>query len=81
MKERDIIQFERKGYFILDKIVEENGEKSLEFIRIPDGRAAGLALKSGPAASAVKIKAPVTAPKQAIAGDDPTENSSIIWTS
>ena len=44
----DIIQFERKGYFRLDKI-EKDGEdgKRLVFIRIPDGRAAGIALKSG----------------------------------
>lgn len=43
---RDIIQFERKGYFMLDKIVEEGGTKRLEFIEIPDGRAAGIALKA-----------------------------------
>ena len=77
LKERDIIQFERKGYFILDKIVEGNGEKRLEFIRIPDGRAAGLALKSGPTAGAPKCKAPVTTPKQAIVGGDPTEDPTI----
>ncbi|KAI5118016.1 hypothetical protein M0805_003453 [Coniferiporia weirii] len=46
LAERDIIQFERKGYFILDRITDVNGLKRLEFIRIPDGRAAGLALKS-----------------------------------
>lgn len=54
LKERDIIQFERKGYFILDKVIAEGTDaesKRLEFIRIPDGRAAGLALKSGSAPS------------------------------
>lgn len=53
----DIIQFERKGYFILDKISEESGEKRFEFIHIPDGRAAGLALKApGDAAAPVTSK-------------------------
>lgn len=50
LKERDIIQFERKGYFILDQVIAGGTDaegKRLEFIRIPDGRAAGLALKSG----------------------------------
>ncbi|EJC98400.1 glutamate-tRNA ligase [Fomitiporia mediterranea MF3/22] len=48
LKERDTIQFERKGYFILDKIVDDANSKGkrLEFIRIPDGRAAGIALKA-----------------------------------
>ena len=46
LKKRDIIQFERKGYFIVDAINGEAGGKTLDLIRIPDGRAAGLALKS-----------------------------------
>ncbi len=51
----DIIQFERKGYYILDNVIESNvqGEKAMEFIHIPDGRASGLALKA-PAAEASK---------------------------
>jgi len=44
LKAGDIIQFERKGYYIFDGRAE-NGK--LEFIRIPDGRAAGLASKAG----------------------------------
>ncbi|KAM0786047.1 hypothetical protein ACM66B_006858 [Microbotryomycetes sp. NB124-2] len=40
----DIIQFERKGYYILDK-AWENDQVPLEFICIPDGRAASIALK------------------------------------
>lgn len=48
----DIIQFERRGYFIFDGVVEkkqdtEGMHKTWEFIRIPDGRAAGLASKAG----------------------------------
>jgi glutamyl-tRNA synthetase len=48
----DIIQFERRGYFIFDGVVEkqraaEHAHKTWEFIRIPDGRAAGLASKAG----------------------------------
>jgi glutamyl-tRNA synthetase len=40
----DIIQFERKGYYIFDGVVD--GRR--EFIRIPDGRAASLASKAAP---------------------------------
>lgn len=43
LKKGDILQFERKGYFIYDG--EVKGKK--EFIRIPDGKAAGLASKAG----------------------------------
>jgi glutamyl-tRNA synthetase len=46
LKERDIIQFERKGYFILDSVESVGAAKNLRFIRIPDGRAAGIALKA-----------------------------------
>jgi glutamyl-tRNA synthetase len=47
LKQGDIIQFERRGYYIFDGIAE-NGEqeKTWEFISIPDGRAAGLASKA-----------------------------------
>ncbi|WFD32696.1 glutamate--tRNA ligase [Malassezia sp. CBS 17886] len=41
-----IIQFERKGYFILDNIKGVDGRR--EFIRIPDGRAASSASKAAP---------------------------------
>jgi glutamyl-tRNA synthetase len=45
----DVIQFERKGYFIFDG---KGDDGRLEFIRIPDGRAANLASKAGAAAAA-----------------------------
>ena len=51
LKHRDIIQFERKGYFILDAIEGEEDARHLKFIRIPDGRAAGVALKAPGAAA------------------------------
>jgi glutamyl-tRNA synthetase len=53
LKRGDIIQFERRGYYILDGIAE-NGkqEKTWEFISIPDGRAASLASKAGGTAAA-----------------------------
>ncbi|RDB21094.1 putative glutamate--tRNA ligase, cytoplasmic [Hypsizygus marmoreus] len=59
LKEGDIIQFERKGYFIYDG--EADGVK--EFILIPDGRAASLASKAGiaPAAAAAEVTKPPTA--------------------
>ena len=51
LKRGDIIQFERRGYYIFDGIAEKGEqkqeEKTWEFIRIPDGRAAGLASKAG----------------------------------
>jgi len=40
----DIIQFERKGYFIFDGISQDG---KLEFVLIPDGKAASLASKAG----------------------------------
>lgn len=55
----DIIQFERKGYFIFDGTAEDG---KLEFIRIPDGRAANLASKAGKP-SVVTVEAPVPALK------------------
>ena len=49
LKRGDIIQFERRGYFIFDGVAGPDGgtHKTWEFIRIPDGRAAGLASKAG----------------------------------
>lgn len=44
LKAGDIIQFERKGYYVFDG---STGDGKLEFIKIPDGRAAGLASKAG----------------------------------
>ncbi len=48
LKKGDIIQFERKGYYIFDgpSAAEDNNGK-LEFIHIPDGRAASIASKAG----------------------------------
>lgn len=54
LKRGDIIQFERRGYYVLDRVAEKASAAVLgkqgttwEFIRIPDGRAAGLASKAG----------------------------------
>ncbi|ESK81806.1 glutamyl-trna synthetase [Moniliophthora roreri MCA 2997] len=52
LKKGDYLQFERKGYFIYDGENKEDGK--LEFIRIPDGKAAGLASKAG-APTAIEI--------------------------
>lgn len=48
IKKGDIIQLERKGYFIYDQ--EVNGVR--EFFKIPDGKAAGIASKAGGPATA-----------------------------
>ena len=47
LKKGDIIQFERKGYYIFDGVVDGG---AYEFIHIPDGRAASIASKAAPAA-------------------------------
>ncbi|EJU05268.1 glutamate-tRNA ligase [Dacryopinax primogenitus] len=57
----DIIQFERKGYYILDNISGAKGEETLEFIHIPDGKAAGVASK---AEQPVEEEKPAKAKKQ-----------------
>ena len=43
LAEGAILQFERKGYYILDKVQGKGGRR--EFIKIPDGKAAGIASK------------------------------------
>lgn len=53
LKKGDIMQFERKGYYIYDG--ENNGTR--EFFLIPDGRAASIASKAAP----VAISRPVPA--------------------
>lgn len=42
----DIIQFERKGYYRVDAIRQDDGALHIDFIHIPDGKAAGVASKS-----------------------------------
>ena len=44
LRKGDIIQFERKGYYIFDGIAASG---KYEFIHIPDGRAASIASKAG----------------------------------
>ncbi|KAF9013924.1 glutamate-tRNA ligase [Cyathus striatus] len=63
LKKGDIMQFERKGYYIFDK--ESDGV--LEFFRIPDGRAAGIASKATPTPAA-----PAVSPLPAV--DQPVTN-------
>lgn len=55
MKKGDMLQFERKGYYIIDKPLGEettlasgSGKEWMELIKIPDGRAAGIASKATP---------------------------------
>ncbi|KAF8965231.1 glutamate-tRNA ligase [Flammula alnicola] len=60
LQKGDIIQFERKGYYIYDG--ETDGVR--EFFKIPDGRAAGIASKAGPAATpSTSTPAPTSTPK------------------
>ncbi|KAG6883535.1 hypothetical protein C0993_005631 [Termitomyces sp. T159_Od127] len=55
LKKGDIIQFERKGYYIYDGEVDS----VKEFILIPDGRAASIASKAALGASPAAAVAPV----------------------
>ncbi|PKI85171.1 glutamate--tRNA ligase [Malassezia vespertilionis] len=59
LEKGDAIQFERKGYFILDNVQGENGRR--EFIRIPDGRAASSASKAAPDENPAEKKAAAAA--------------------
>lgn len=54
LKKGDIIQFERKGYYIYDN--EVNGIR--EFFKIPDGKAAGIASKASVPISSTITPAP-----------------------
>ncbi|KAG8899848.1 hypothetical protein FRB99_006405 [Tulasnella sp. 403] len=49
VKKGDIIQFERKGYYICDQVGD--GTHGFEFVKIPDGRVASLASKATPGAA------------------------------
>lgn len=46
LKQGDIIQFERKGFFIVDRALNGDGKAGMDFVAIPDGRAASVALKA-----------------------------------
>ncbi|KAF9566360.1 glutamate-tRNA ligase [Agrocybe pediades] len=70
LQKGDIIQFERKGYYIYDN--EVNGER--EFFKIPDGRSAGIASKAGPPAIAAT---PSSSKKDAEAQATPAPVSSM----
>jgi len=48
LKKGDIIQFERKGYYIFDGTTGDGDKLRLEFIHIPDGKQASLASKHVP---------------------------------
>ncbi|EPQ27997.1 uncharacterized protein PFL1_04324 [Pseudozyma flocculosa PF-1] len=53
------IQFERKGYYVLDKVQGKDGKR--EFIKIPDGRQASSASKAAPDEDTEKKKAAAAA--------------------
>ncbi|KAH8923332.1 glutamate-tRNA ligase [Atractiella rhizophila] len=61
MKEGDRCQFERKGYFILDKLAGKGGER--EFILIPDGKQSGGQLKAPVAEIKKKAETKLEKPK------------------
>lgn len=52
LQEGDRLQFERKGYYILDRVQGPDGRRV--FIKIPDGKAAAVASKHAPAPTTSK---------------------------
>lgn len=65
----DIIQFERKGYYIFDGVAKDG---HYEFIHIPDGRAASIASKAGVEAK-TKESSPAPAAAKAKASETPCD--------
>lgn len=64
LKQGDIIQFERKGYYIVDRAYDASKpEQEVELILIPDGRAASIASKHAPPETAADKKAAASADK------------------
>lgn len=58
LKNGDIIQFERKGYYIFDGTTGEGNTQRLEFICIPDGKRASLASKHIPSETPIPKEKP-----------------------
>lgn len=64
LKQGDIIQFERKGYYIVDRAFDASQpEQEVELILIPDGRAASIASKHAPPETVADKKAAAAADK------------------
>ncbi|OSX65375.1 hypothetical protein POSPLADRAFT_1054129 [Postia placenta MAD-698-R-SB12] len=66
LKRGDIIQFERKGYYIYDG--ENDGRR--EFIHIPDGRAASIASKATPGGTSTPKEAKLESTGASAAGKE-----------
>ncbi|KAI9159400.1 glutamate--tRNA ligase [Blastocladiella emersonii ATCC 22665] len=77
LKAGDIIQLERRGYFICDAV--DGKKKAVTLIAIPDGKAASLASKHGvaaAAAAAAKLAATKAAPAKKSAAPAPVRAAS-----
>ncbi|KDN52964.1 glutamyl-tRNA synthetase [Tilletiaria anomala UBC 951] len=69
LAEGAMLQFERKGYYILDKAQGKDGRR--EFIKVPDGKAAGVASKHAGIEKTEDQKAKKQAAKSAQKAKDP----------
>jgi len=72
LKPNDIVQFERRGYYVFDGVADKLGTQTWEFVRIPDGRLAGLASKAGAAQANAEV---ATAEKSAKVKDKKGNNA------
>lgn len=64
LKQGDIIQFERKGYYICDKDLSGQPDGVMEFILIPDGKLSSIALKAKTTGDSRPAKEPAKVVKQ-----------------
>ena len=71
LKENDNFQFERRGYFKVDKLLQENGKLVLDVIFTPDGRLKNMTANLETQVDAAKLSRGTVDVKPA--SDKPTE--------
>ncbi|POW02019.1 hypothetical protein PSTT_12086 [Puccinia striiformis] len=86
MKKGDMLQFERKGYYIVDKPLGEDttlttgsGKDWIELIKIPDGRAAGIASKAAVPATTASSKTNKKAASKSESAAPGSKSTMVCW--